>query len=272
MTQKDHSSTFGVSGDLPDPEPTVPSHQSIEMLRVEAIAPRDIIMCLPDAILDWLHSALDRSSRWSLPDRFRERFEVFDRTVAQRVLPHETHWPELEQVWTHSRATAVASRVVAAVAGLPKDTLYVCGLLHDIGLISALRHVDEVADFGEWRQFARQLPAALRATTQHAVYMAMHWRLPSRIRFAIRDHAMYDTLSTPCFEASATIVAEHLAKWVGFGTDFEHRLGLDPRCLGEAMSRLKLPYDALSALASQVSSLLDAERPSFQTRPALQVG
>jgi len=100
-----------------------------------------------------------------------------------------------EQLWTHSVAVAVASRLVARVCGRSAgEEAYIAGLLHDIGLIlldqTLRRHFLCVLD-----QIDGQTPTHIVEnrilTFDHAVlggFVARKWNFPEPVADAITFH------------------------------------------------------------------------------------
>lgn len=221
------------------------------------IAPRDVVEGLPEWLVDWLHTSVDcRASlrRFPLATAMLARFED---AVVERLFPRRDCRKVVELLRAHVLVTAIAADVVAEAAGLPRETARICGLLHDVGFASVLRHADDARLLRDPRAFGQLLPTLLRASMRHSAHMVLRWCLPSRIRFAIRDHVTYSRHTAPAPIASSTVIAEHLADVLGYGMGFEHHAQPRVRGVTDALLRLGLSDRWLEDLKRSVIDRLD---------------
>lgn len=63
---------------------------------------------------------------------------VFDASLRRGVFEVPEYKETIEQIGKHSRATAYIARTVCKHARIPEDTVFLCGLLHDIGFAAIL--------------------------------------------------------------------------------------------------------------------------------------
>lgn len=208
---------------------------------------------LPDHWIDWLHNDIHRSNR-ARGLSVSHLFAGFDQLALGRLLPHSDPRPFLALFRGHDYCTAIVSEVIAECVGLPVESAHVCGLLHDLGFVSALRRVDTFCTIETMPHFLRIRPTLVRAAEYHAVQMGLRWRLPSHIRFAIRDHTLYSTLTTPSLLSSVTHLAEHLADQLGYALGFDHRPEHPTDGVAEALRHLGLSLGELRRLRDQAST------------------
>jgi putative nucleotidyltransferase with HDIG domain len=113
---------------------------------------------------------------------------------AFKHLPHEL--VDVASFWRHSMACGVISRTIAEVKGLRgRETLFVAGLLHDIGRLLLYQRAPLQAKGALER--ARRLQIPLRRAekevmgTDHAEIggqVLRRWRFPERLQEMIRTH------------------------------------------------------------------------------------
>ncbi|MGE5787079.1 MAG: HDOD domain-containing protein [Myxococcales bacterium] len=210
---------------------------------------------LSDTVLAWLHDSVDgRRSEWPWETRARER--EFESSVVSRLFPiHDTRTPVM-RLRDHSRATALAARVVVDRIGLGcGDQAFAVGWLHDMGLAAQLRQIEADALATEEERFEQIWPSLLRGAGDAAAHIAYAWRLPTGIRCAIQEHKSFSKLRSSNQLAAATFVAEHLAGCMGCGfRDEQPTSGLRV-----ALSRLRLTERDLAPLGRGAERLLARE-------------
>jgi hypothetical protein len=227
------------------------THPSGAILKASLIAPRDIIDELPEELLRWLHDDVERSSLTRLASRHASRVD-FESIVIDRLFPLRDTRLFVSRLRVHCEATAVASSILADMTRHPSKVARVCGWLHDIGLVSCIRHADEVVRIADDSVLESLWSTLERSSAQHALRLASRWRLPSSIRHAIRDHASYATFATPNPIAAITYVAEQVA--VLIECDFH---GTSPApALERARAVLKLSERDLASVAARVEKLV----------------
>ena len=133
----------------------------------------------------------------------------------------------LRSFWTHSYATAAAAQLIAKAKDLPSvdaETVFIGGLLHDIGRLFMLSHFPNLYDEtvqraseggGGLEGYEKALFGANHSEVGAAV--AERWRLPEQLIAIVRDHEgpFKDESSVPVLVVHC---ADALAKTL-FGTD-----------------------------------------------------
>ena len=128
-------------------------------------------------------------------------------------------------LWLHSTAVGVFAQMVARrILGVSGDDMFLCGMLHDIGLVllDQARGGEVVRAFEAHRSGAGNMCECERAAlgTDHVhvgVRLAELWSFPQVVRHAILHH--HDTARYGSGElepADLLVVAHHLASELGY--------------------------------------------------------
>ncbi len=238
-------------------EPSTCSSGSV--LKVSAIAPRDIIDGLPEELLRWLHEDLDRKT---LPRLLAQQVSQidFESVIVDRLFPLRDNRAFIQRLRGHCHATATAAGMIAEMKGRSARVATVCGWLHDIGIASCIKHADEVSPIADDEALGVLWPTIIRSSAQHGIRLASRWRLPSAIRHAIRDHDGFVTLGSPNPIVAATVIAEHIAALIGSAF---HEVA-PANAVDRAMSVLQLGEGEVLSVAARTEKLL---RHSRSIRP-----
>ncbi|MCB2214889.1 HDOD domain-containing protein [Desulfofustis glycolicus] len=128
-----------------------------------------------------------------------------------------------QKLWLHCAAVAICSQMLAErVFGINGDDAYLCGILHDFGLI-----VEEQAAGAVFYDICRaalehgSLPEQerKRLTTDHAeigYLITDDWGIPHTIREAIRDHHSLRDAIEPTSLTGILQIAEYLTGQLGY--------------------------------------------------------
>jgi putative nucleotidyltransferase with HDIG domain len=100
------------------------------------------------------------------------------------------------KLWLHSTATALLSRLIhRRELGVPGETAYVCGLLHDVGLVIAdqFRHEEFAQALAVSFAETRPLGDCVRAELGYdhgdiTLALASHWRWPAEVVDTFQYH------------------------------------------------------------------------------------
>lgn len=247
IRQRQESVAFGAPTDVTH------RHASHTALKTSSIAPRGLLERLPERLLIYLNEGLDRESL-NANKADDTHLQYAENVFTERLFPLHDERVFVRRFRNHCRATAVSAQVIAEHARLPPNTTYLCGLLHDLGLASCIRHVSEMLHPVDDENFEGLWPTLFRSATAHTIALASQLRLPSGLRFALRDHACFESTERPSRTSAATVIAEHFANRLGypFGT-----LPASPmRLLGLAAERLDLRPRDLNSLIQQAKSQL----------------
>lgn len=236
-----------------------PRHASWEYpsearLRLKPPLNSDVSAALPDPLLDWLHDGMDRHAEEPSEARSLER--CFENTLIDRLFPVYDTRTFVIRMRDHSRATAMAARVVSERASLRcSGRAFVVGWLHDMGLASLLVQLDPSAFESENEAFDQVWPGLLGQASHAAVSLATAWRLPSAIRYAVREHMSFSSIHPTHELAATTFIAEHLAGCMGCSfRDEQPTSGLR-----FALSRLQLCERDLISLGRSAERMLTRE-------------
>jgi HD-like signal output (HDOD) protein len=136
-------------------------------------------------------------------------------TNAQ-VFSSEVFRAPMQALRQHSTVTAHVARKLAERMGQPGDRIYVCGLLHDIGIAACLLVAPTLRD-GDGRGFTfDQLKLPIYAVHETAAdTIASLWCLPEGLRWVIAHHHAF--ASTGHVSPMAALVC--LASWIASQVD-----------------------------------------------------
>lgn len=128
-----------------------------------------------------------------------------------------------QRLWIHSAAVGICSQMLSErIYGIKGDDAYLCGILHDFGLI-----VEEQVtratfiEICEAYQASGSLPdqERQRLGTDHSeigFLITGDWGIPSAIRVAIRDHHLVEHGSKPPNLTAIIQIAEYIAGQFGY--------------------------------------------------------
>jgi HD-like signal output (HDOD) protein len=89
------------------------------------------------------------------------------------------------RVWRHTERCALAASLLAPTLHADPFEAYLAGLMHDLGLIVALRLFDRVAETGALPQDAPSAARLLDAARELSGRIALYWDLPPPVAAAI---------------------------------------------------------------------------------------
>lgn len=129
-----------------------------------------------------------------------------------------------QRLWLHSAASGICCKMIAErIFTINGDDGYLCGILHDIGLI-----VEMEADQEKFLQLIDQLvpdgPPILEIEerlfkTDHGqigYLLAKEWRIPDAIAEAIRDHHQINSQISPQSPAGILQMSEYILQQLNF--------------------------------------------------------
>jgi putative nucleotidyltransferase with HDIG domain len=118
--------------------------------------------------------------------------------ITSMPASNASHSEALRSFWTHSYATAAAAQLIARIKDLPSvdaETVFIGGLLHDVGRLFMLTHFPNLYDEalaralsagGGLEEFERLIFGAGHCEVGAAV--AEKWSLPEQLVQVVRDH------------------------------------------------------------------------------------
>jgi len=129
-----------------------------------------------------------------------------------------------ERLWLHSAASGICCKMIAErIFSINGDDAYLCGILHDIGLI-----VEMQAEQEKFLQLIEQLvPGGPSITeleeeifeTDHSKIgytLAKEWRIPDAIAEAIRDHHVINGDFTPQSPTGILQMSEYIIQQLNY--------------------------------------------------------
>jgi HD-like signal output (HDOD) protein len=130
-----------------------------------------------------------------------------------------------KRLWMHCAAVSICSKMVAErIFGINGDDVYLCGILHDFGII-----VEEQVKTAEFLQMCANSHSSTAMIEQERHFLGtdhceigylltMEWSMPAAIGEAIRDHhTLFDTIR-PESVTGIIQIAEYLSSQLGYTT------------------------------------------------------
>lgn len=141
-----------------------------------------------------------------------------------------------ESLWMHSAASGICCKMIAErIFALNGDDAYLCGILHDIGLIVELE-----ADQDHFLDLINQLSPENNSITtlEQAIFntdhceighiLAQEWQIPTPIAEAIRDHHLDENTIEPNTATGILQMSEYIINQLGFSLKDDLALTLSP--------------------------------------------
>lgn len=130
-----------------------------------------------------------------------------------------------ERLWTHSAASAICCKLISErIFARNGDEAYLCGILHDIGLIvesQTCRH-DFLKLYKEWDPENDPGLLALENQflhTNHCIlgyYLIREWNLPESIALGVRKHHTVNEEIDPRSHAGILQISNYLVNQLGY--------------------------------------------------------
>jgi len=177
-----------------------------------------------------LHDALTRLGLVKL------RGAVLQAAMSLRVFRSVTYRVWMERLQDHSLMTAHIGRFVSRYTSLPEESVFLCGLLHDVGIAGILLVLGEPRD-GKQPPFLDTLWPAIHASHAAAGARMVHlWGLPAEISMGVAAHheVRIDGVEHPL--AAALCLSERLAGEQSWG--FVPPRGVAPAVPAEMHDRI----------------------------------
>lgn len=189
----------------------------VEFDRIEALLERDSM--LAGEVLSIARSAFynRRGADVNLHDALTRlglvklRGAVMQAAMSLRVFRSVSYRVWMERLQDHSLMTAHIGRFVSRYTSLPEEEVFLCGLLHDVGIAGILLVLGEPAD-GKQPPFLDALWPAIHGAHGTAGARMVHlWGLPAEIAMGVAAHheVRIDGVEHPM--AAALCLAERLA-------------------------------------------------------------
>jgi len=170
---------------------------------------------------------------------------VWEVALSSRVFRREGYADAMADVQRHSLAVARIGRIVGARVHVEPEHVFLCGLLHDVGMAAALLALGDGRD----RAPIEAVWSAIGELHEPASGMVTSmWGLPERIAKTVGTH--HARTSSPVVRVLK--LAEALADEMDLGIDVDPQ----PAAIGELAAALRLDEVALDALRGDVTRSL----------------
>ena len=116
------------------------------------------------------------------------------------------------RIWTHSQQCALAARLLAQRGGLNSFDAFLSGLIQNVGLIVALRVMDEVAAGRPGLGSAAFCNALIPKARKLSASISREWRFPDEVALAIEEQAIVDRNITLSALGRNLLMADYLSK------------------------------------------------------------
>lgn len=160
---------------------------------------------------------------------------------------------DLEMMWRHCRTTAHLARIVGRYANVDWDDAFLCGLVHDVGVVACLAWAatnEPSVDTQVIFRVARMLHE------EAGVVVARRWELPDSARTVLGHHHRLRDDGTLIPMAAVVAVADAIAREV---SPIDENLdGADGYTPEEAIEALGLSPEACAMVRSQAVDVLSA--------------
>lgn len=137
----------------------------------------------------------------------------------------------------HCSATAYIARAVAHATGQSTEHAFLCGLLHDVGMLGALMVIGKPGLGKIIPPVDQAMGAVVACHTEAGQILAKLWRLPSDVQDVLRHHHSPRASAIAPRMAAAICIADAMATELGEGIE------LDVVDEGLNDARLILPLD-----------------------------
>jgi putative nucleotidyltransferase with HDIG domain len=184
----------------------------------------------------------------------RVRNLVMEVSMKGRVFKAPAYAGAMESLQKHSRAVAHLSRLVASRIHRDEDMAFLCGLLHDVGLMAILAAADHDESLGQ-PKLTELIPAARRLHAACSAQVARAWALPPGVQQVLAVHHQLYVQGRIHPVAATVSLGEALSFQLGHGVG----AGLDPIAREDvemAISELQLDAASLDELATEGRQLL----------------
>lgn len=175
-------------------------------------------------------------------------------SLQMRVFRVKAYQRSMDELRRHSVAVAHIARHVSRQTSLYDEHAFLCGLLHDVGIATALIAISESTPRGKSPPDFSQVWHPIRDAHEEAAGMLGRcWGLPEEIVFVIEHHHHF-MVGGYAHPTSAVIeVSNFLAESVGFGFGQETL----PDSLTKALTGIGLSEAELPRLAEQATRLVE---------------
>jgi HD-like signal output (HDOD) protein len=150
------------------------------------------------------------------------------RTVADMVLEASMNMTvfrargfeePMEKLRRHSTATAYIARIIGRYTPHDDDYAFLCGLMHDVGLVAAMIALAPGRREGKVPGYDVLAPTLVAVHEEASGLLAKHWKLPVEVQWVLGHHHHVQIQGRPHPIAAVVALADNLAARFGFGDD-----------------------------------------------------
>lgn len=150
-----------------------------------------------------------------------------------------------KKLWAHSAAVSICSKMVAErIFGIDGDNAFLCGILHDFGLLIEEQVRQE--DFHRICSACTSTSVLLELerqtfTTDHCeicYLMTLDWNMPVSIQNAIRDHHLLSDDIEPSSLTGIIQISEYIAGQLEFSTLPDITIELSPQLIAHLQDNM----------------------------------
>jgi putative nucleotidyltransferase with HDIG domain len=179
-----------------------------------------------------------------------------------RVFRADAYGELMSDLSAHSRATAHVARIVCRYATWDAEYAFLCGLIHDIGIVTSLLVLNELPRNIERPSLDVVIPSIAHEHEERAEIVARAWGMPDEVIWVIGHHHQIRSGSTVHPMSAIILISEYVATRLGFGPFQRVPAEACGRDLGPGrghdetpLDQMKLAVDTLS-LSKQVMDLI----------------
>ncbi len=193
---------------------------------------------------------------------------VLEVAMNGRVFRADAYGELMAALSAHSRATAHVARIVCRYATWEAEYAFLCGLIHDIGIVTSLLVLNELPRSVERPPLGVVVSAIAFEHERRAEIVARAWGMPDEVVWVIGHHHQIRAGATVHPMSAIVTISEYVATRLGFGA-FQHTLAeARGRKLRPGMGHDETPLDQMKlaidtlALSKQAMELImkDAQR------------
>lgn len=171
------------------------------------------------------------------------------------------------RLWLHSAASGICGKMIAErIFAINGDDAYLCGLLHDIGLIVELETseslffalIERLVDGGP---NIIELEQELFATDHSEIgaLLAREWRIAEPVVAAIANHHRTDLAVVPQSPAGILQMSEYLGQQLGYGV----KEGLPASLAPELATHIQASVEEYQAVAEDLPAEMERTRQLY---------